>query len=69
MFKSIGMLAATGIVGLIAIKFLGLLLLPLLGMFLGFVMWALKIALIVGLLWLGWKMWQRLMHGENGAEA
>jgi TRAP-type C4-dicarboxylate transport system permease small subunit len=69
MFKSVGMLAATGIVGLIAIKFLGLLLLPLLGMFLGFVMWALKIALIVGLLWFGWKMWQRLMHDEHGAEA
>jgi hypothetical protein len=69
MLKSVGMLAATGIVGLIALKFLGLLLLPLLGMFFGFVMWALKIALIVGLLWFGWKMWQRLMHGENGAEA
>ena len=69
MLKSVGMLAATGVVGLIAIKFLGLLLLPLLGMFLGFVMWALKIALIVGLLWFGWHLFQRWTNGEHGAEA
>ncbi len=69
MFKSIGLLAVTGVVGLVALKFLGLLLLPLLGMFFGFVMWALKIALIVGLIWFGWRLFQRWTNGERGAEA
>jgi hypothetical protein len=69
MFKSISLLAVTGVAGLLALKFLGLLLLPLLGMFFGFVMWALKIALIVGLLWFGWHLFQRWTNGEHGAEA
>ena len=68
MLKSIGMLAATGVVGLVAIKLLGLLFLPLLGMFLGFVMWALKIALIVGLIWFGFQLFQRWGR-ERGSEA
>jgi hypothetical protein len=68
MLKSAGMLAATGLVGLIALKFLGLLLLPLLGMFLGFVMWALKIALIIGLIWFGYQLFQR-WNRPRGSEA
>ncbi|MGD0485379.1 MAG: hypothetical protein ABSB58_12130 [Gemmatimonadales bacterium] len=68
MLKSIGMLAATGVVGLVAIKLLGLLFLPLLGMFLGLVMWALKIALIVGLIWFGFQLFQRWSR-EHGSEA
>jgi len=68
MLKSIGVLAATGVVGLVAIKLLGLLLLPLLGMFLGFVVWALKIALIVGLIWFGFQLFQRWSR-ERGSEA
>jgi len=69
MLRSLGVLAATGVVGLVAIKLLGLLLLPLLGMFLGVVMWALKIALIIGLIWLGWHLFQRWTRPERGAEA
>ncbi|MEK7667110.1 MAG: hypothetical protein AAB409_00490 [Gemmatimonadota bacterium] len=69
MLRSIGVLAATGVAGLLAIKLIGFLLFPLLGMFLGLVMWALKIALIVGLIWFGWYLFQRWTHGERGAEA
>ncbi len=68
MLRSIGMLAATGLVGLLAIRLLGVLLLPLLGMFLGFVMWALKIALIVALIWFGFQLFQRWSR-ERGSEA
>ena len=68
MMRSVGVLAATGLVGLIAIKLLGVLLLPLLGMFLGFVMWALKIVLIVALIWFGFQVFQRWSH-ERGSEA
>lgn len=69
MLRSIGVLAATGVAGLLAIKLIGFLLFPLLGMFLGLVMWALKIALIVGLIWFGWYLFQRWTRGERGAEA
>jgi len=69
MLRSFGVLAATGVVGLVAIKLLGYLLLPLLGMFLGVVMFALKIALIVGMIWLGWHLFQKWTRGERGAEA
>src|SRR5512135_3253270 len=68
MLRSVGMLAATGLVGLVAIKLLGVLLLPLLGMFLGFVMWALKIVLIVALIWFGLQLFQRWSR-ERGSEA
>jgi len=68
MLRSVGMLAATGLVGLVAIKLLGVLLLPLLGMFLGFVMWALKIALIVGLIWFGFQLFQKWSR-PRGSEA
>ena len=69
MFRSVGMLAATGVAGLIAIKLLGYILLPILGMALGLVMWVLKILLIVGLIWFGWTLFQRWTHGERGSEA
>jgi len=68
-FRSVGMLAATGVAGLIAIKLLGYILLPILGMALGLVMWVLKILLIVGLIWFGWTLFQRWTHGERGSEA
>ena len=69
MFRSVGMLAATGVAGLIAIKLLGYILLPILGMAFGLVMWVLKILLIVGLIWFGWTLFQRWTHGERGSEA
>jgi|GEM_PF-5921779 hypothetical protein len=68
MLKSVGVLAATGVVGLVAIKLLGMLLLPLLGIFLGFVIWAFKIALIIGLVWFGFQLFQRWSR-ERGSEA
>jgi len=68
MLRSIGVLAATGVAGFVALKLVGILLLPLLGMFLGFVMWALKIVLIVGLIYLGYKLFQRIFH-ERPSEA
>jgi len=68
MLRSIGVLAATGVAGFVALKLVGILLLPLLGMFLGFVMWALKIVLIVGLVWFGFQLFQRWSH-ERGSEA
>jgi hypothetical protein len=63
------MLAATGVVGLVAIKLMGYILLPILGMALGLVMWVAKILLIVGLIWFGWNLFQRWTHGERGSEA
>lgn len=68
-FRSIGMLAATGIAGLVALKLLGYILLPILGMALGLVMTVLKILFIVGLIWFGWHLFQRWTHGERGSEA
>lgn len=69
MLRGIGTLAVTGLAGLMALKLLGYILLPILGMALGLVMWLLKIALIVGLVWFGWSLFQRWSHGERGSEA
>ena len=52
-------LAAVGIVGLIFAKLLGFLILPIVGMFLGFFFLVLKIALIVGLIWFGFTLFRK----------
>ncbi len=68
MLRAGGVLAGTAVVGVLALKLLGLLLLPLLGMVFGFVMFALKLALIAGLAFLAYKLftgWGK----ERGSEA
>ena len=68
MMRSVGLLVGTAVVGVLALKLLGLLLLPLLGMVFGFVMFLLKLALIAGLVFLAYKLftgWGK----ERGSEA
>ena len=68
MMRSVGLLAGTAIVGVLALKLLGLLLLPLLGMVFGFVMFVLKLALIAGLAFLAYKLFTS-WGKERGSEA
>ncbi len=68
MLRALGMLAGTAVVGVLALKLLGLLLLPILGIVFGFVMFVLKLALIFGLAYLAYKLFRR--WGEaRGSEA
>jgi len=67
MLKPLVTLAATGVVGLVLIKFLGMLLFPLLGVLLGFFLWAMKLALIAALIWWGFHLFKR--WSEKGSEA
>ncbi|MBI1723825.1 MAG: hypothetical protein HYR48_07955 [Gemmatimonadetes bacterium] len=67
MLKPMATLAATGVVGLVLIKLVGLLLFPLLGVLIGFVVWALKLALIAALIWWGFHLFKR--WNEKGSEA
>jgi hypothetical protein len=57
--KSIAMVGAAGIVGLVLTKLLWMLMLPILGMFIGFLVLVLKIALIVGLVWFGFSLFRK----------
>lgn len=68
MLRALGMLAGTAVVGVLALKLLGLLLLPLLGMLFGFTMFVLKLALIFGLVYLGYKLFRRWTE-DRGSEA
>lgn len=68
MLRSVGLLAGTAVVGVVALKLLGLLLLPLLGMVFGFVMFVLKLALIAGLVYLAYRLFMR-WGKERGSEA
>ncbi len=68
MMRSVGLLVGTAVVGVLALKLLGLLLLPLLGMVFGFVMFLLKLAFIAGLVFLAWKIFSR-WTSERGSEA
>jgi hypothetical protein len=68
MLRSVGLLAGVAVVGVLALKLLGLLLLPLLGMVFGFVMFVLKLALIVGLAYLAFQLFTRWGR-ERGSEA
>ncbi len=60
MLRPIGMLAAAGFVGVLLYKLLWLLMLPLLGMFIGFVITMLKVLVIAGLVWAAWKLFQKI---------
>ncbi len=68
MLRGLGLLAGTAVVGVLALKLLGLLLMPLLGMLLGLVMFVLKLALIMGLVYFAYKLFQRWGR-ERGSEA
>jgi hypothetical protein len=68
MLRALGLLAGTAVVGVLALKLLGLLLFPVLGVVLGFVMFVLKLALIGGLIYLGYKLFRRWTE-ERGSEA
>jgi hypothetical protein len=57
--KSIAMVGAAGIVGLVLTKLLWMLMLPVLGMFIGFLVLVLKIALIAGLIWFGFSLFRK----------
>jgi len=67
MLRPVVMLGGTAIIGAIIAKMLWVLLMPLVGMFIGFVVFMLKVLLIVGLLWAGYKLAQKLM--ERPAES
>jgi len=67
MLRPLAMVAGAGLIGVVALKLLGMLFLPLLGMLLGFFVWALKIALIVSLIWWGFHMFRKWT--ERGSEA
>jgi len=67
MLRPVAMLAGTAFIGVLIYKLLWLALLPLLGMFIGFIMFVLKAVLIIGLLWAGYKLAQKLM--ERPAES
>ena len=68
MLRAFGMLAGTAVVGILAVKLLGLLLLPILGIVFGFVMFVLKLALIGGLIYLAFKLFRRWGE-ERGSQA
>ena len=67
MVKGIGMVAAAGIVGVVITKLLWMLMLPLLGMVIGFVALLLKWALIIGLVYLGYRLVQKMMNRPSEA--
>jgi hypothetical protein len=68
MLRAVGVLAGTAILGVLALKLLGLLLLPLLGMVFGAVMFALKLALIAGLIYFAYQLFRRWGRA-SGSEA
>ena len=67
MLKPIMQIAAVGFVGVLITKLLWLALLPLFGMFIGFVVMSLKIVLIVGLVWAGYMLFRKLMERPSEA--
>ena len=68
MLRGVALLAGTAVVGVLALKIIGLVLFPLLGMVFGFVMFVLKLALIAGLIFLAWKLFSS-WGKERGSEA
>jgi len=58
--KPVVQLAAVGVVGAFVAKFLWMLLLPVIGVFLGVLALVFKVALIFGLIWLALKLFNRL---------
>ena len=67
MLKPVMTLAAVGFVGAIIGKILFMLLLPLFATLIGFVVLAIKIVLIVGLVWLGFFVFRKLTERPSEA--
>jgi hypothetical protein len=65
--KPVMTLAAVGFVGAIIGKILFMLLLPLFATLIGFVVLAIKIVLIVGLVWLGFFVFRKLTERPSEA--
>ncbi len=65
MLKPVATLAAVGFVGAVLFK---VLLLPFVGFLLGFLIWARKIAIFVGLIWFGFWLFRKWTT-ERGSEA
>ena len=65
--KSVAMVGAAGIVGLVLTKLLWMLMLPILGMFIGFLALVFKIALIAGLIWLGYSFFRKMTDRPSEA--
>lgn len=69
MMRPIAQLAAIGAAGVVVFKLLSMLVFPLLGMLLGFLVWAVKIAVIMALIWWGYHLFKKWNEGGKGAEA
>lgn len=67
MLKPVAQLAAVGVVGILAAKLLGMLMLPLLGMFIGFVLWIGKLFLIAALIYFGYRLFKKLTERPSEA--
>ena len=59
MLKPVVSLAAAGFIGVLLTKLLMVLLLPLVGMFIGVVFLVLKVLLVVSLIWFGYWLFTR----------
>jgi len=69
MMRPIAQLAGLGLAGVVVFKLLGMLLFPLLGVFLGFLIWAIKIAVIMALVWWGFHLFRKWNEGGKPSEA
>lgn len=67
MIKPVATLAAVGIIGVVVTKFLWALVLPVLAVVFGVFMLVMKVALIVGLIWLALKIFGKIT--ERPAES
>ena len=67
MAKPLFTIAAAGVVGLVLWKMLGIILLPLIGTVLALVVMAIKVILIVGLVWLLFRLFNN--RKKEGGEA
>ncbi len=67
MLRAVGVLAGTTILGFVALRLIGMLLLPLLGIVFGFVMFVLKLLLIAGIVVLAYRLFFR--DDKRGSEA
>lgn len=67
MVRSIAIVGAAGFVGLIVTKLLWMLMLPVLGMFIGFLALVLKWALIIGLIYFGYRMFRKMTDRPSEA--
>jgi predicted transporter len=67
MLKPVAQLAAVGIVGILAAKLLGMLMLPFLGILIGFVLWVGKLFLIAALIYFGYRLFRKMVERPSEA--